>query len=133
MDISAYFQMLSTDDRVLYFQLKDFWSDEAVPQFDTQFIALFNEAVDSMKGQAFFTFADLTELRSLSKSGEAAIAEVVKYARAHGLYKALETIPRDMSAMDGDEVEPYDEDDFRVMVTSIEEGWETINALKSQL
>ena len=81
MDISDYLEVLSTEDRILHFKVKGFWTDEVVAQLGTQTLALLKEAVDSMGGKRFLALSDTTEFKPPSLE----VKEIIK--RIFHIYK----------------------------------------------
>jgi hypothetical protein len=134
MNITDYFEVVSTEDRVLHFRLKGFWSEGVMEQMETQFIALFKNTVDSMGRQGFLVLADTTAFKVPSAGAKAAMGQTMMYAREHNLIKTVEVIPNAIVKLGiQDAAKTTGEDNFRIMVNSVEEGWEKINELKKSL
>ena len=134
MDTSDYFEVVSTQDRVFHFRLKGFWTAEVAAQAGVQFLTIFNEVVESMGGKKFLILADNTDFKSPSKEVKEAMTQSMKYARERNLYKAVEVTPSALGRLGIQQAaEELDKDDFRIVVTSVEEAWEKINELKQSL
>ncbi|MEI8306008.1 MAG: hypothetical protein WCF99_02970 [Chloroflexales bacterium] len=131
MKITDYFEVVSTNDRVVYVRLKGFWTDALVAQISTQFLKQFNEAVDSMRGKRFLTLADLTELKPPSEKTKESIAQAMRYAKDHNLYKTVEVMPSAVTRIAVRQAaEETGNDDFRVVVSSVDDGWAEISKMK---
>ena len=134
MNTSDYFEVVSTDNRVFHLRLKGFWTDKVVLQIGTEFLALFKEAVDSMGGEKFLVLADTSQFKPPSLSAKEVITETMKYAKAHGIYKTVEVMPSAVTRIAIQQAaQESGKDDFRVVVSSVEEGWEKIDELKQNL
>lgn len=134
MKITDYFEVVSTSDRVFHFRMKGFWTDALVAQISTQFLRQFNEAVDSMRGRRFLALADLTGLKPPSEKTKESIAQAMRYARDHSLYKTVEVMPSAVTRIAVRQAaEESGNDDFRVVVSSVDEGWAEISKMKRYL
>ncbi|MEI7646148.1 MAG: hypothetical protein WCJ55_17910 [Chloroflexales bacterium] len=134
MKITEYFEVVSTNDRVVHVRLKGFWTDALVAQISTQFLKQFNEAVDRMRGGRFLALADLTELKPPSEKTKESIAQAMRYAREHNLYKTVEVMPSAVTRIAVRQAaEESGTDTFRVVVSTVEDAWVEINKLKPYL
>ncbi len=134
MAIADYFFVVSTKDSVFHFQLKGLWTEDVVVQISTQMLALFKQAVDSMGGRRFLVLADLREFLPPAQQAKEIVTQTMKYAREHNLYKTVEVMPSALSRLAiRQSAEATGQDDFRVVVATIEEAWVVINKLKQSL
>lgn len=134
MKVTDYFEVVSTKDRVFHLRLKGLWTDEVVAQITTPFLKRFKEVVDMMQGRQFLVLADTTEFRPPSQKTKAAIGQAMKYAREHNLYKTIEVLPSAVTRLAIQQAaQETGNDDFRIVVSSVEEGWAEINRLKQHL
>ncbi len=118
MSITDYFEVVSTEDRVFHFRLKGLWSEEVAEQIETQFVALFKKAVDSMGGQGFIALADTTMFKAPSEGAKAAMGQTMIYAREHNLIKTVEVVPNAIVRLGvRDAAMATGEDNFRIMVS----------------
>ena len=134
MSIASYFSVVSTRDRVFHFQLKGLWTEVVVVQISTQMLALFKQAVDSMEGRRFLVLADLRAFLPPAQQAKEVVTQTMKYAREHNLYKTVEVMPSALSRLAiRQSAEATGQDDFRVVVATLEEAWVEINKLKQSL
>lgn len=134
MAIADYFFVVSTKDSVFHFQLKGLWTEDVVVQISTQMLALFKQAVDSMGGRRFLVLADLREFLPPAQQAKEIVTQTMKYAREHNLYKTVEVMPSALSRLAiRQSAEATGQDDFRVVVATLEEAWVEINKLKQSL
>lgn len=134
MDIAEYFEVVSTNDRVFHFRLKGFWTDKVAEQIGERFLSLFKNAVDSMDGEKFLALADTSEFKPPYSKAKAAITQTMKYAREHNLHKSVEFMPSAVTQVAVRlAARESGEDDFRVVVTSMEDARAEINRLKQEL
>ena len=136
MNMSDHFEVISTADQVFHFRLKGFMSSEVTAQIETDFVALFRENVDSVGegGRAFYLLVDMSKLKTLPPKAKAMVAECMKYLGGFNLIKAVEVMPSALTRVSLDDAaEKSGEDDFRIVVGSVQEARETINNLKAGL
>lgn len=134
MDISDYFEVVSTSGRVFHFRLKGFLSDAVVAEIAEPFYDKWCAEVDSMQGEAFLTLADTTQFKPPAESAKALIGKCMKYGKEKGLYKTVEVMPSAITKMAvRQSAEQTGHDDFRVVVSSVDEAIEKVNELKPQL
>lgn len=134
MNYADYFEVVSTNDRVFHFRLKGFWSDEVMVELEKPFLTQFFQSVDSMSGQSFVTLADTTVFKTPSHKAKEAMGKAMKYARYHSLYRTVEVMPSALMKLAVKQAaQQSGEDDFRVVVSSVEEGRAKINELKKEL
>ena len=134
MDISEYFFIVSTKDSVFHFQLKGLWTEKVAVQISTQMIAMFKKGVDSMGGKRFLVLADLSEFQPPSQQAKDTVTQTMKYAKEHNLYKTVEVMPSALARLAIQQsAQATGQDDFRVVVSTVEEAWMAINKLKPSL
>jgi len=134
MGIADYFFVVSTKDSVFHFQLKGLWTEDVAVQIRTQMLALFKQAVDRMGGSRFLVLADLSEFLPPAQQAKESITQTMKYAREHNLYKTVEVMPSALARLAiRQSAEATGQDDFRVVVSTVEEAWVVINKLKQSL
>lgn len=136
MNLSDHFEVISTADQVFHFRLKGFIPDGVTEQIEADFNALFRKNVDSVGagGRAFYLLVDMSELKTLPPKAKAMVAECMMYLGGFNLIKAVEVMPSAITrASLDDAAEKSGEDDFRIVVDSVQEAWETINNLKADL
>ncbi|MBT3602962.1 MAG: hypothetical protein HN521_07830 [Candidatus Latescibacteria bacterium] len=93
MDLSDFFEIRSLEDSVFHFKLKGLWTDEVSDQIEEQYLQMWKEAVDSMQGERFIVLADTQEFKPPYQRAKLLIAESMKYAVEHNLYKSVEVMP----------------------------------------
>ena len=134
MGITDYFSVISTRDNVFHFQLKGLWTEDVVVEIRTQMLALFKQAVDRMGGSRFLALADLSEFLPPAQQAKEIVTQTMKYAKEHNLYKTVEVMPSALSRLAiRQSAEATGQDDFRVVVATVEEAWVEINKLKRNL
>jgi hypothetical protein len=134
MDISDYFVVVSTNDGVVHFQLKGFWSEKVAAEIGQEFVKQFKEAIDKMRGQKYFALVDVTEFKTPSPEANELLAQSMKYANQYNLQKAVEVLPSAVLKLSLKDAERQSgESGFRIMVSSVEEGWAEIDKMKKEL
>ena len=134
MEISDYFEIVSAEDSVFHFRVMGFWTDEVVAQIGTQFLERIEQGVDGMEGKKFLLFVDTTEFKPPSQKVKEVMTQVMVYAREHNLYKTVEVMPSAVTRIAVQQAaQDSGKDDFRIVVSSVEEAWEKINELKQEL
>ncbi len=136
MQLSDHFEVISTRDQVFHFRLKGFFSDAITAQIETDFVAIFRKNVDSVGAgmQAFYLLVDMSELKTLPAKAKTMVADCMMYLGGFNLIKAVEVMPSALTRVSLDDAaEKSGEDDFRIVVGSVQEAWETINNLKAGL
>jgi hypothetical protein len=134
MEASDYFEIVSTEDRVFHFRVMGFWTDEVLAQIGTQFLDRIEQGVDSMGGEKFLLLVDTTEFKPPSQKVREVMTKVMVYARERNLYKTVEIMPSAITRIAVQQAaQETGKDDFRVVVSSVEEAWEKIDELKQEL
>lgn len=134
MNASDYFEIVSTEDSVFHFRVMGFWTDEVVAQIGTEFLKRIEGGVDSMEGKKFLLLVDTTEFKPPSQKVKEVMTQVMVYAGEHNLYKTVEVMPSAVTRIAVQQAaQDSGKDDFRVVVSSVEEAWEKINELKQEL
>jgi hypothetical protein len=134
LNINEYFEIKSTADRVIHFELRGFWSDEVIAAIEDEFLQQFQEVVLAYDGQSFLVLADLTKFRTPSQQAQELVAKGIKFARENNLLKTIQVMPSALVQMAiRQSAKQTGRDDFRIVVTSVEEGWQKIEVLRRML
>jgi hypothetical protein len=134
MEASDYFEIVSAEDSVFHFRVKGFWTDEVLAHIGTQFLDRIEQGVDSMEGEKFLLLVDTTEFKPPSQKVREVMTHVMMYARERNLYKTVEVMPSAITRIAVQQAaKESGKDDFRIVVSSLEEAWERINELKQEL
>ncbi len=134
MHISDYFQVVSTTNRILHFELKSFWDKKFTTELGDVFFEDFKRAVDSFNKEKFVALADLSEFGAPSNEAKEYIGKGMKYALEHNLYKSVEVIPKAISKMGVDQAAKNSvKEDFRVVSKNKSEGLKMVEDLRKEI
>ncbi len=92
-----YFQIKSTENRILYFEVKGFWSDIIVEKLSNEIFNSWKKAVDSYQGKKFISIPDMTNFKVARDKGKALIAKMMKYSQANNLHHSIQIMPEAMA------------------------------------
>lgn len=134
MNISNYFEVVSTDNQIFHFKIKNFWDDNFIKNGGPIFWNSFVQGVDSFGKKKFIVLADLSEFKAPSEETKNYIGKGMKYALANGLYKTVELINRAVPKMGVDQAaKEVNASDFRIVTNDRTEALETIRKLKADI
>ncbi|MEP3127660.1 MAG: hypothetical protein ABJO42_13245 [Ekhidna sp.] len=134
MQLSEYFKVISTNDHVLHFELKNFWDKKFTEELGATFFAEFKNAVDSFDKEKFIALADLSGFGVPSNEAKEYIGKGMKYALENNLYKSVEIIPKTISKMGIDQAAKKSvQDDFRVVSKDKSDALRIVEDLKREI
>jgi len=135
MDVTQYFQIVSTSHKLLHIELKGFWSDHVVDDMGEEFLLQFREGIDKLSGLGkFIALVDMSEFEVLSAKAKNIISKMMDYAGPRGTYKAVEVMPKALTSLGLKQAaEMAKQSDFRVVVKSLAEGKAVIEKLKQEI
>lgn len=134
MDITNYFEVVSTEDRVFHFKIKNFWDDNFVKNGGPVFWDSFVKGVDSFGKKKFVVLADMSAFKAPSEETKKYIGKGMKYALENGLHKSVELIEKAVPKMGVDQAaKEVSNNDFRVVTRDKTEALELIKKLKSEI
>lgn len=134
MDYSNYYQFVSVNKPILHLKLSGFWTDEIINEIGDEFKRKFNSSVDSMGGKKFVVISDSSTFKPNTNKVQDMVAECMKYAMEHGLYKAIDILPDAIQRLGiQSATNKSGKSDFRIIVASLEEGKEEFSKLQSEL
>ena len=134
MESSDYYEIVSAEEGVFHFRVKGFWSDEVLAQIGAQFLDQIEGGIDSMGGERFLLLVDTTEFKPPSQKVRDVMTQVMVYARERNLYKTVEIMPSAVTRIAVQQAaRESGKDDFRIVVSSLEEAREKIDRLKQEL
>lgn len=120
---NEYFNIVSTEGRILFFEVKGFWSDVAVERFEEHAFASWKNAVDSYDGEAFVSMPDMTNFKVARSKGKALIARMMKYAQGRNLFHSVQVMPEAMARIViSESVRESGHGSFRSVVHNLEDG-----------
>ncbi len=135
MDITKYFRVVSATNKAIYFEMKDFWSDQVVDQIGDEVLSQFKNAIDKLStGGKFIGLVDMTEFAVLAPKTTELISQMMIYGVEKGAYKVVEVLPKAVTSLGLKEAARKSEkDDFRVVVKSLAEAKAMVEELKQEL
>lgn len=120
-----YFNIISTDNKILFFELKGFWSDVAVEQFEDEAFGYWQDAVKSFGGEAFVAMPDLSHFKVARANGKALVARMMKYAQENNLFHSVQIMPEAMARIViSESVKESGHKSFRSVVHNLKDGQE---------
>lgn len=134
MDISNYFEIVSTNNQIFHFKLKNFWDEKFIQKGGPVFWENFVNGVDSFGKERFVVLADLSGFKAPTEETRSYIGKGMKYALANGLYKSVELIDKTVPKMGVDQAaKEVSGDNFRVITKDKSEALEIVKKLKSEI
>lgn len=134
MQISEYFEVVSTNNRVLHFELKNFWDKKFTKELGATFFEEFKKAVDSFNNEKFVALADLSAFGVPSSDAKEFIGKGMKYAVENNLYKSVEIIPKAIAKMGIDQAAKKNvQDNFRVVSKDKSDAMRIVEDLKKEI
>jgi hypothetical protein len=135
MDISNYFRIVSITDNVLHVEAKGFASEAVVQEGGQTYLSLFKKAIDDVSARGpFIILADVTSMATLSEEASRLAAEMWLYAKKRGLVKAVEVVPSTLTELSLQKAQRLaGEDDFRILVRSMEEARTVVARLQREI
>jgi len=135
MYVSQYFKVVSVADHVIHLEHQGFWSDQVAERIGDAIVARFRKAaVQASREGPFIVLADLREMGVLSQKGRVALSRVMRCAKEHGMYKAVEVIPNAITRLSLREAaELTGKNDFRVLVNTLDEALAMVDSLKQEM
>jgi hypothetical protein len=135
VDLSKYFRIVSSDDRVLHIEISGFWSDEVIDEVGDIFFSRFTDAVDEISSEGpFILLVDLSHMAVMTPQAKDLAGKSMVYSRTHGQYKAVEVIPKALVSV-GVTESAYlaGSAHLRIVVKSLEQGEEVIAGLRREM
>lgn len=134
MNISDYYEVISTNDHVVHVKYHGFWPDHDADDIPAEAMKLWHGAVNRQNRQKFLAIVDFSEMPVLSDSTKKFMRDAIGYAKTHNLVKGVQVVSRAVAKMGAqDTAEKANHEQSRLVVNSLAEAKIEIEKLKKEL
>ena len=131
MNIADFFKIQTKND-ILYLKLKNRWSDSVATAIGNDFKTIYADAVDGFKGQPFYSLIELApEFKPVDIKVKELMSFGMQYSNTRNLKRSVQIMPDALQRLAlQDAAQKAQHNNFRIIVSSLEEGLQKIEELK---